>query len=574
MLEQLTIKHIALIDDVTIRFHEGLQVLTGETGAGKSIVVDAVNLILGGRADRNLIRTGEEKASVEALFDIRDHPAVLQYMEKQGITEFDGSTVSVYREISSSGKNICRICGLILPLSALKELSPLLLDIHGQNDHWFLTDPKWHLAYLDQTGNDQHRALLRQVEQDFALFIENHRTYARLMKKNEGRENKLNSLNADIIDLKKAGIQPGEADKLMRQRNKLSSDMQTAETYRQITDAFSGDDESSSLAGIKKASDLLTALAGKDESLKELSERCESLYYELEEVAYQIHQKQDRLNQDPAALDHVDQRLELIHRLERRFGSDADSFSGLLGSLEDEYQQYQEMEKTLSLLSAEHKKLLSAYRASAKKLTESRKHLAHSFETKLMKELSDLGMEKTIFEVCFKENDTGKPLMPSAAGDDKAEFMISPNPGEPVKPLAQIASGGELSRMMLALKTLESEHSGVESMVFDEIDTGISGRMAQAVAEKMIRISRKKQVICVSHLPQIAAAADHHFLVRKTVTDERTRTTVTELDRTGRVEEVGRMISGADGISSESQNYADRLVAAAEMLKSSGIFEQ
>ena len=235
--------------------------------------------------------------------------------------------------------------------------------------------------------------------------------------------------------------------------------------------------------------------------------------------------------------------------------------------MEEEYLYLTEMEDRISLMSAEHKRLLSAYRNTARELTASRKKLASVFEERMMKELSDLGMENTVFRVEFLPNESGRPLMPTPLGDDRIVFMISPNPGEPLKPLAKIASGGELSRLMLAVKTLESSHTGVESMVFDEIDTGISGRMAQVVAEKMITISRERQVICVTHLPQIAAAADYHYLVSKSVSDGRTQTYVKELDRTGRTGEISRMISGADGVTAESETYAASLLQAADEMK-------
>ena len=270
---------------------------------------------------------------------------------------------------------------------------------------------------------------------------------------------------------------------------------------------------------------------------------------------------------DPAALEKTDDRLALIHRLERKYGTDADGIPALLKDMETEYNNLSEMENEIKKMSAEHKRLLGAYRKTARELTQSRQKLSSDFEIRMMKELEDLGMSGTGFKVEFIKNENQRPIMPTAQGDDRIEFMISLNPGEPMKPLAKIASGGELSRLMLAIKTLESSRSGVESMVFDEIDTGISGRMAQVVAEKMIMISREKQVICVTHLPQIAAAADYHYLVRKSVTDGRTNTSVREMDREGRIAEVGRMISGADGITAESKAYAARMLEAADKRK-------
>ena len=567
MLESLIIRQIALIDQVTIRFHDGMQVLTGETGAGKSIVVDSVNLILGGRADRDLIRSGCDNASVEAVFRTCENEQIRKFMEQEGV-EYDGSTVTVYREISNSGKNICRICGVLFPVSRLRDLAPFLLDIHGQNEHQFLTDPEKHLAFLDQTGDDKHKELIDRVKKDHELFIENHRAYAKLVRQNENRESRMQSLERDLEELRKARIKPGEAGHLTELRKKLAAAEKSSTSLNEVRDMISGEAEGSScLNRLRTASEAMKAISSKNESIRELSDRCESLYYELEEIAYQISLLSEKEEFDPDALERTENRLDLIHRLERKYSTDADLFQELLVKMEEEYKNLSDMDEKISQMSQEHKRLLSIYRNTARELTESRKKLASEFEKRMICELQELGMGNTRFQVVFIPNESGRPLMPTEHGDDHIEFMFSPNPGEPLKPLAKTASGGELSRLMLAIKTLESSHSGVEAMVFDEIDTGISGRMAQVVAEKMITISRERQVICVTHLPQIAAAADYHYLVQKNVQGKRTNTYVTELDRKGRISEVSRMISGADGVTAESDTYASQMLCASDARK-------
>ena len=567
MLEYLTIRQVALIGETTIRFHGGMQVLTGETGAGKSIVVDSVNLILGGRADRELIRSGSEKASVEAVFNTRGNADVQAFMEREGI-DFDGETVTVYREISAGGKNTCRVCGVMIPVSLLKDLAVFLMDLHGQSEHQFLTDPERHLAFLDQMGNDRHLALLEKVRQDYEKFIDNHRAYAKLVRQNENRESRMRSLERDLEELRKADIKQGEASALIEKRKMLEKAEKESQTLRDINERLSGGEEMSGISGIKGASDLLKALADKDDTVRSLSERCEAAYYEIEEIAYQIGMMTQRADIEPGALEKTDNRLDLIHRMERKFSADADDLQDVLEKAETEYRQLADLADRIEIMSSEHKRLLGTYRQSARDLSESRHELALLFEKRIMKELNDLGMGNTRFKVEFRKNETGRPLMPTDTGDDRIEFLISPNPGEPLKPLAKIASGGELSRIMLAIKSLESSQTGVESMVFDEIDTGISGRMAQIVAEKMITISRSRQVICVTHLPQIAAAADYHYLVSKSVAEGRTVTRVTELDRDGRICEISRMISGADGITPETKTYASSLLQAADEMKS------
>ena len=567
MLELLTIRQVALIGETTIRFHGGMQVLTGETGAGKSIVVDSVNLILGGRADRELIRSGSEKASVEAVFNTRGNADVQAFMEREGI-DFDGETVTVYREISAGGKNTCRVCGVMIPVSLLKDLAVFLMDLHGQSEHQFLTDPERHLAFLDQMGNDRHLALLEKVRQDYEKFIDNHRAYAKLVRQNENRESRMRSLERDLEELRKADIKQGEASALIEKRKMLEKAEKESQTLRDINERLSGGEEMSGISGIKGASDLLKALADKDDTVRSLSERCEAAYYEIEEIAYQIGMMTQRADIEPGALEKTDNRLDLIHRMERKFSADADDLQDVLEKTETEYRQLADLADRIEIMSSEHKRLLGTYRQSARDLSESRHELALLFEKRIMKELNDLGMGNTRFKVEFRKNETGRPLMPTDTGDDRIEFLISPNPGEPLKPLAKIASGGELSRIMLAIKSLESSQTGVESMVFDEIDTGISGRMAQIVAEKMITISRSRQVICVTHLPQIAAAADYHYLVSKSVAEGRTVTRVAELDRDGRICEISRMISGADGITPETKTYASSLLQAADEMKS------
>ena len=572
MLQSITIRQVALIDECTIGFHDGLQVLTGETGAGKSIVVDSVNLILGGRADRDMIRSGCDKATVEAVFDVPDNPKVRDFMQKEEI-EYDGRTVVIYREIAQNGRNICRVCGVMLPTAKLKALASFLMDLHGQSEHQFLADPEMHLVFLDQTGNREHNKLLCRISEAYENFIINHRAYAKLVKEGEHREDRMASLEKDLELLRKANLQAGESEKLQEEKQRLRAAEKAISGLRSVDECLTGEnaDGSTSLSRIKTAAAMLKDLAGQGERNSEIggiSERCNTLYFELEEIAYEVSGIIDRTNADPARLEKIENRLDLIRRLERKYGMDAGEISRMLEKLENEYEELSGLEDRINEMAREHKQLLARYREAAKELTSTRKKLAKQLEEKMTRELKDLGMENTRFEVMFKPNERGRPTMPTPIGDDRIEFMISPNPGEPLKPLAKIASGGELSRLMLAIKTLEAAHTGVESMVFDEIDTGISGRMAQVVAEKMIAISGNHQVICVTHLPQIAAAADYQYLVRKAVTGERTNTFVAELDEEGRKEEVARMISGADGITDDTLQYASGMLKAAREIRS------
>ncbi len=562
MLQSITIRKIALIDEVTIDFRRGVEVLTGETGAGKSIVVDAVNLILGSRSDRGIIRNGCDKATVEAVFDVPANEKVRQYLAAEEI-EYDGRTVTVYRELSLSGKNVCRICGVLIPLAKLRELTPMLMDIHGQNDQRFLMDPDMQLSFLDATGDMTHQQLLDNVRSAQEAFILNHRAYAALVHRGEGREARMASAEKDIGLLKKARLQPGEEARLREEKQKLEISARIWQDMRTVEAMLGSGEGETPLTAVKSAALLLAKTARVNPDYQALGERANSLSLELEEMAYEVSSKISEMEFDPERLEKIEKRLELIARVEHRFRITAEEAEEKLKALEAEFEELSGLEAEISRMAAEHKRLLQEYRSAARELSRSRQQIAAGFEKHMMAELNDLGMMGTQFRVDFRQSEDGKPLMPTPKGDDRIEFMICPNPGEPLMPLAKIASGGELSRIMLAFKTLEAEHSGVDSMVFDEIDTGISGRMAQVVAEKMTAISKSRQVICVTHLPQIAAAADDQYRVSKGVEGERTFTTVLHLTPEERREEIARMISGADGISPESLTYADRLLSAA-----------
>ena len=563
MILSMRMRNIALIEELTLEFGEGLHVMTGETGAGKSIVVDAVNLVLGGRADRDLIRTGTDKAWVEAVFDAGDSPEVAAWAESQSIEDFDG-TVTLYREITRTGRNLCRVCGLVMPVSQLREVAAMLMDVHGQHEGQFLMNSQYHLLFLDAAGGEDYQALLSRVDEAYEAFIANHRQYGRLVRENEKKQYRMESLKKSLEELKKAKLRPGEEEALtaekerFRHAEKIATAVQTA--HRAIS---ASEDSESVLSRVKEAADALRGLSALGENYASLAQRCESAYYELEEIGYELSDLAERGEFDPARAEQVETRLDLIRRLERKYGDTVPEILAEQERMQEEYDNFASMDQQLATMGAEHKRLLAAYRALARQLTEARHVLADAFEKQMMAQLADLGMGSTVFKVSFALRPEGKVLMPQSVGDDVIEFMISPNPGEPLKPLSKIASGGELSRLMLAIKSLEAEKGGVGTMVFDEIDTGISGRMAQVVAEKMAIIARARQVICVTHLPQIAAMAAHQFLVEKRVEGERTNTSVRALTDEERIGEVARMLGGADGSESSARSHAAHMLQVA-----------
>lgn len=563
MILSMRMRNIALIEELSLEFGEGLHVMTGETGAGKSIVVDAVNLVLGGRAARELIRTGTDKAWVEAVFDASGNEEVAKWAQAQALDDFDG-TVTLYREITRSGRNLCRVCGVVMPLSALKDIAVLLMDVHGQHEAQFLMNSQYHLLFLDAAGGDDYQALLSRVDAAYQAFITNHRQYARLVKENEKKQYRMESLKKSLEELEKARLKLGEEETLVAEKERFRHSEKIATAVAAAHRAISANDDSETvLSRVKEAADALRSLAAFGENYVSLAQRCDSAYYELEEIDYELADLTEKGEFDPVRAEKVETRLDLIRRMERKYGETVAEVLSQQQKMQEEYDNYVSLDEQVAKTGAEHKRLLAQYRQLARQLTEARHGLANEFEKNMMAQLKDLGMGNTIFKVSFAIRPEGKIFMPQSVGDDVIEFMISPNPGEPLKPLSKIASGGELSRLMLAIKSLEAEKGGVGTMVFDEIDTGISGRMAQVVAEKMALIARKRQVICVTHLPQIAAMAAHQFLVEKRVEGERTNTSVRLLSPKERISEVARMLGGADGSEGSAMSHAAHMLYVA-----------
>lgn len=555
MLLELTIRNIALIESLCIEFAQGFNVLTGETGSGKSIVVDCVNLVLGGRADRDFVRTGAEKGSVQGLFDIAGNVRAKAFVEEVGVDCAD-DLIAVSRELSRSGRNICRISGVIVPLSTLKQLTGMLLDIHGQHVHQSLLSPMMHIEFLDAFGSAEHQELRKKVA---ALYTERTSLAAslkKLMKDSAEKERLADMLSFQVNEISSAKLKKGEEEKLtaklrvLENSEKIKSSVETAYvmTYR-------GDGRMiSAQEALLRAADSMEGLSSIDTRYAELAARLRELYYSVQDLGYELRDVLDHLSYDPALIDKISERLDLIDRLERKYGPNLDDViafgeqaAARLTAIQSSDASIEEQKKLL-------KKLDASLKSACEQLTASRRALAESLAASIMDQLRDLGMGKTRFEV--RVDPEPKPTIDGA---DQVEFMISPNPGEPLRPLATTASGGELSRIMLAMKAIAMDVDGVDSMVFDEIDTGVSGRMAQVVGEKMCRIACNRQVLCVTHLPQIAALGNAHYLVEKRVENDRTETLVRRLDDDGRVRELSRLVGGAEDSESSLSHAAHML---------------
>ena len=547
MLLELNIENIALIESLRIEFGQGLNVLTGETGSGKSIVVDCVNLVLGGRAERDLVRTGAEKGRVQALFDVSGCAPARALAEELGADCEDG-LLAVSRELSRGGRNVCRVSGAIVPLSALRRLTGMLMDIHGQHEHQSLLNPARHIDFLDAFGDAGHAAHMEQVRKLHAERTQQASALKKLLSDAAEKARLIDMLTFQTGEIAEAKLKPGEEERLTAKLRVLENaekihegvDRAYALTYR------GGSRAASAQELLQRAAEALEGIAGIDPRYEALSGRLRELYYSVQDVGYELQDILDHLTFDPAKIDKISERLDQIDRLERKYGpslEDVIAFGERAGARLEELrasdERVEERRAALKRVDAELKTACEA-------LTQSRRTLADGLSRAVMEQLGDLGMAKTRFEIRIEPE-----AKPGATGADRVEFLISPNPGEPLKPMSAIASGGELSRIMLALKAISMDAGGVDSMVFDEIDTGVSGRMAQVVGEKMCRIARSHQ-----------ALGDVHFVVEKRTDGERTQTSVHRLNDEGRVRELSRLVGGAED-SESSLSHARHMLSDA-----------
>ena len=552
MLNRLIIKNIALIDALEVEFASGLNVLSGETGAGKSIIIDSVNLVLGERADRELIRTGTQTASVEAWFS--EVHGVGDILDEQQI-EADGELV-LTRELTASGKNICRVNGTLVTLSVLKALSDRLVDVHGQHEHQSLLSEKNHMAMLD--GFDgKIREAAAAVEKAYEEYTAVIRRQKSLFGSDGDRERRIDILKFQVSEIKQAAISEGEEDDLLAQRARLNASEKIMEALTAAYELLYEAEPVNVLSALKDTGRRLQGISDVDARYADMASKVDEAYYALEEVASTVRDEMGEALFDPDALERIEDRLALISSLKRKY-QDPLATGGFLSRAERELEDLLGSEALLKELEAKVKVLKQRLYDSSVRLSALRRDAAKRFEQLIVEQLGDLGMSAACFEVRFADQPGIEEAIFTPEGIDTLEFYISTNRGEPVKPLRKVASGGEVSRIMLALKTIAADRGGIPTMIFDEIDTGISGRIAQVVAEKLIGISRGRQVVCVTHLPQIASMADRHFLISKHSDETSTHTRLTALDLPERTCEVARLTGGDTDVS---------LAHAAQMLQ-------
>ncbi len=564
MLLELSIRNIALIDKLNIRFDKGLNILTGETGAGKSIVVDSVALTLGSRVDRDMIRSGEENAAVQAAFDISGNTEVLEKIREYGIDP-DGDVITVGRELSLNGKNICRICGNIVSLNQLRSVSACLMDMHGQHEHQKLLNPATHLTFIDHFGDADHKDLITNVARSYSIYRDTLKQLNAARMDNAERVRLIDMLRFQIEEIDAVKPKRGELEKLemkakvIENASLIAGKVESAYGY-----IYAGTGRSiSAQDAVKRACDAMNAISEFDARFSEIAKRLNEAYYDIQDIGIELQDINEGIDYDPGKLVQIEDRLDALKRLIRKYGPEIDDVLAFRENAAKRLEMIENADAECERLEKEVKNAEKVYLDYSEQLSGSRKKIAAVFCEAVKEQLSDLGMPKIKLETRFTRLKQDKY---TANGIDDIELMISPNPGEPLKPLASIASGGELARIMLAFKTVRSTGDDVGTMVFDEIDTGVSGRIAQAVGEKMCLIASQKQVICVTHLPQIAALGDSHYLVEKKEDSGRTHTLLRKLDFEGRIFEIARLVGGADGGAS-AYGHAESMLRLAEKKK-------
>ncbi len=533
MLSLLHIENIAVIESTDIAFDQGFNVLTGETGAGKSIVIDAISAILGQRAYRDMIRTGTTKACVQAVFrDVPEFP----WFAQQGVP-YDPETV-IQREIHLDGKNVCRVNGTLVTVSILNKLGNQLINIHGQHDSAALFDEENHLQFLDAFAD--HASLLQHYQDAFAVVSALRRDIGKLTMDEGEKLRRMESLRYQINEITRANLVSGEDEALESRRKVLQNAEKLSDAINEGVECLYGSDETDGAASLMaQAQKALSRILRYDESLTELHDRIQDLMYQVQDVAEGLRDTRDSFAYSAEELEQIESRLDVIHRLRRKYGADVDAILTYLEKAQKELDEIEFADDHLERLKGKLKKAEQEAKAAAMALRKSRQEKAEVLSRRILEELHQLDMPKVQFQCNFTEIDL------SPTGADAVAFYMSANAGEALKPMSKVASGGELARIMLAMKNVLAEKDSVATLIFDEVDTGVSGRAAQKVAEKLRAVAKTKQVLCVTHLPQIAALAHTHMLIAKAERSGRTYTSVTPLDLDGRKRELARIIGGA-----------------------------
>lgn len=535
MLNQLSIKNVAVIDKLEASMHSGLNALTGETGAGKSIIIDSINMILGDRASRELVRYGAEKAFVQAVFDTNKKAAEL--LNENDIEDEDGQII-ISRTVTRDGKSTARVNGTVVTLSLLREIADCLINIHGQHDNQALLTPSRHLDFLDGFGKNDE--LLNEYKTQYKRLRAVENELKALEVNEQEKMRRIDLLEYQIKEITDAALLPNEEEELLQQREicqnaeKISSSIDAA-----YANLYDNGEIQSAYDSLSIAVNELSDICDLNEALKNVYESISNAVYVIEDSAHELRSFRETIDFDEQTLDEVEERLRFISKLKRKYGNTIEDIIAFGENAQNELDGIMLSDERTRELTEQRDDIEYGLRKCGERLSAAREKAARVLENKIEAALHELNMEKSKFSV-----QTEREEKFTEHGLDRVEFMISTNPGEPLKELVKIASGGELSRVMLAIKSILAETDSVDTMIFDEIDTGVSGNTALKIADKLTQIGKTKQVICITHLPQLTAAAEHHYLISKNTDGEMAFTTLTELDENGRIEELARIIDG------------------------------
>lgn len=562
MLQSLYLENIALIEKLGIELFPGFNVLTGETGAGKSIIIDAVNFVLGERTSRDLIRNGAARAKVEAVFNLNEGDAAFAALDALGI-EYDGNELILSRELSAAGRNACRVNGTLVPVASLKSVSDTLVDIHGQHEHQALLDAENHISYLDAYCHAESLPIIEKID-----VIVSRRNEL-MLKRNSGffsereREREMDMLRYQIEEIASANLEAGEEERLNAEKTVLLNAERIRNALETAHMALSGAEEGSALSAIDTARRSMRDIAALNKDYEALGDKIEELYYTAEDISFVLRDTSENVESDMQRLEEIEQRLKLISDLKRKYGRTVEDVIDFGKDAGTKLNELENAEALAAELDAKLDKLKAEYNVAADELSKVRRAAGDRLKRDVLNELKDLGMAKAMFDVALSDASGGEPRK---GGRETAEFMLSANPGEPLKPLEKVASGGELSRIMLCFKSIFADNDRVPTLIFDEIDTGISGRTAAVVGEKMLGIAKKHQVICVTHLARIAALADAHLMVRKYDDGKNTFVETRQLNEEEKVQRIAQMMDG-ESDSPSALTHARELIARADKIK-------
>ncbi len=562
MLQSLYLENIALIEKLGIELFPGFNVLTGETGAGKSIIIDAVNFVLGERTSRDLIRNGAARAKVEAAFSLNEGDAAFAALDALGI-ECDGNELILSRELSAAGRNACRVNGTLVPVASLKSVSDTLVDIHGQHEHQALLDAENHISYLDAYCHAESLPIIEKID---AIVSRRNEL---MLKRNSGfasereREREMDMLRYQIEEIASANLEAGEEERLNAEKTVLLNAERIRTALETAHMALSGAEEGSALSAIDTARRSMWDIAALNKDYEALGDKIEELYYAAEDISFVLRDTSENVESDMQRLEEIEQRLKLISDLKRKYGRTVEDVIDFGKDAGTKLNELENAEALAAELDAKLDKLKAEYNVAADELSKVRRAAGERLKRDVLNELKDLGMAKAMFDVALSDASGGEPRK---GGRETAEFMLSANPGEPLKPLEKVASGGELSRIMLCFKSIFADNDRVPTLIFDEIDTGISGRTAAVVGEKMLGIAKKHQVICVTHLAQIAALAEAHLMVRKYDDGKNTFVETRQLNEEEKVQRIAQMMDG-ESDSPSALTHARELIARADKIK-------